>query len=61
VIDAALKGLGVAVGKRPHLDGHLRAGTLVAPLGAAGVAMVGAFHIEVSRHAQRSAVDTFVR
>ncbi|HTN48456.1 MAG TPA: LysR substrate-binding domain-containing protein [Burkholderiaceae bacterium] len=60
VIEAARKGSGVAVGKWPHLSEHLREGTLVAPLGAAGNATVGAFYLEVQETAAREAADAFV-
>ncbi len=60
VIEAAIKGSGVAVGKRPHLTDHLRDGTLVAPLGAEYVARPGAFHVEVSGAARRDVVEIFV-
>jgi DNA-binding transcriptional LysR family regulator len=60
VIEAALDGSGVAVGKRPHLISHLRAGTLVAPLGAVGIARLGGFYIEFSRSGRHDAADTFV-
>ena len=59
VIDAAIKGGGVAVGKLPHLIDHLRAGILVAPLGAAGVARIGGFFIEFNGTAQHDVADAF--
>jgi len=60
VIEAAIKGSGVAIGKRPHLSQHLRDGTLTAPLGVQWVVRPGAFFIEVSDSAQRDIVDVFV-
>jgi LysR family glycine cleavage system transcriptional activator len=60
VIEAALNGGGVAVGKRPHLSQHLRDGLLVEPLGAAGVADLGAFYIEVAAAAPRDVVGVLV-
>jgi DNA-binding transcriptional LysR family regulator len=60
VIEAAIKGSGVAIGKRPHLSQHLRDGILVAPLGKQWVAKPGAFYVEVSDSAQRDVVDVFV-
>lgn len=60
VIQAAIEGSGVAVGKRPHLMRHFRAGTLVAPLGDAGVAKLGSFYVVVSDRAQGAVADTFV-
>jgi DNA-binding transcriptional LysR family regulator len=44
VIAAAIAGTGVALGRWPHLATHLHQKTLVAPLGAAGVARLGGFH-----------------
>jgi DNA-binding transcriptional LysR family regulator len=61
VIEAAINGSGVAIGKRPHLSHHLRKGVLVAPLGAQGVARLGAFYVEVSGSAQSDVADTFVK
>jgi len=60
VIEAAIKGSGVAIGKRPHLSQHLREGLLVAPLGAQCVVKPGAFFIEVSGSAQRDVVKALV-
>jgi LysR family glycine cleavage system transcriptional activator len=60
VIEAATKGSGVAIGKRPHLTNHLREGTLVAPLGSTCVAHLGAFYIEYSESAPRDAAEVFV-
>jgi LysR family transcriptional regulator, glycine cleavage system transcriptional activator len=60
VIEAAINGSGVAVGKSPHLRELLRSGKLVAPLGAASVAQAGAFYIEVASSAQRDAVEPFI-
>jgi DNA-binding transcriptional LysR family regulator len=61
VIQAAVDGGGVAIGKRPHLMRHLRDGKLVAPLGTNWVAKLGGFYIVVRRDvATRSSVGTFV-
>jgi len=60
VIEAAINGSGVAIGKRPHLAQHLRQGVIVAPLGAQCVVPAGAFYIEVSDVAPRDVVDPFV-
>ncbi len=60
VIEAALNGSGVAVGKLPHLAQLLREGKLVAPLGPAGSVNQGAFYVEVAASAQREAVEPFV-
>ncbi|MBL8392708.1 MAG: LysR family transcriptional regulator [Candidatus Accumulibacter sp.] len=45
VVEAALAGSGVAIGKRPHLNSKLQAGTLCAPFGTVGVATLGSFHV----------------
>jgi DNA-binding transcriptional LysR family regulator len=61
VIQAAIDGVGIAIGKRPHLMRHLREGTLVAPFGMDWVAKLGGFYIVVRRDvAARDAVGTFV-
>ena len=60
VIEAAVKGSGVAIGKLPHLRSHLREGTLVAPLGSECVATLGAFYIELSAATPRDAAEVFV-
>jgi len=60
VIEAAVKGSGVAIGKLPHLTSHLREGTLVAPLGSECVANLGAFYVELSAATQRDAAEVFV-
>jgi DNA-binding transcriptional LysR family regulator len=59
VVQAAVEGGGVAVGKRPHLSRHLREGSLVAPLGAAGVAQLGSFFVIVADAARCEATDAF--
>jgi len=53
VIHAAIEGSGIAIGKRPHVARHLQAETLVAPLGDAGVARLGAYYVVVSDGAER--------
>lgn len=60
VVEAAIAGSGVAIGKRPHLERQLRDGTLVAPLGAGCVARLGGFRLIVAGPADRDVVDTFV-
>jgi LysR family transcriptional regulator, glycine cleavage system transcriptional activator len=57
VIEAALKGSGVAIGKRPHLIAHLRNGSLVAPLGEDGIATVGAFYLELATGTPSDSVE----
>lgn len=59
VVQAAIEGSGVAIGKRPHLARQLRDGTLVAPLGKAGVARLGSFHIVIAATAQPDAAQAF--
>jgi DNA-binding transcriptional LysR family regulator len=61
VIDAAIDGSGVAIGKWPHLARHLRDGVLVAPFGTQGVAHAGTFYLVVGRNAaDRESVDAFL-
>jgi DNA-binding transcriptional LysR family regulator len=60
VIEAAVNGAGVAIGKRPHLAQHLRDGVLVEPLGAQGVARPGAFYVEVAPSAPPEVAKAFV-
>lgn len=60
VIEAAVNGSGVAVGKRPHLNDHLRKGLLVAPLGADCTVLAGAFYIEVAPAAPPQEAALFV-
>ncbi len=60
VIEAARNGSGIAVGKWPHLAEHVREGVLLAPLGASGVATVGAFYLEVAESAPKEASEAFV-
>src|SRR5215470_14829537 len=61
VIQAALAGSGVAIGKRPHLTRHLAEGTLCAPLGPSWVATPGSFYLVVApRTAERPPVSAFV-
>jgi DNA-binding transcriptional LysR family regulator len=60
VIEAALKGTGVAVGKLPHLADHLRSGRLVAPFGDRCVASPGAFHVEIAHAAPADVLEHFL-
>ena len=61
VIQAAVDGAGVAIGKWPHLAQKLHDGVLCAPLGSEWVARLGAFHFEFARDAGgRSSVRAFV-
>jgi LysR family glycine cleavage system transcriptional activator len=62
VVEAALAGSGVAIGKRPHLNSKLLDGTLCAPFGTDGVASLASFHVVTADSATgRGAVgDAFV-
>jgi DNA-binding transcriptional LysR family regulator len=61
VIQAALEGSGVMIGKRPHLTSHLRDGRLVAPFGDEWVAKLGGFYIVYAAGAaERAPVKAFV-
>jgi LysR family transcriptional regulator, glycine cleavage system transcriptional activator len=54
VIEAALAGSGVAMGRWPHLSTYLNSGTLIAPLADAGVARLGRFHAIARTSSQAS-------
>lgn len=51
VIQAAINGSGVAIGKWPHLATHLRQGVLCAPFGREWVANLGGFYLVLTRGA----------
>jgi LysR family transcriptional regulator, glycine cleavage system transcriptional activator len=59
VVQAAIEGSGVAIGKRPHLARQLSEGTLVAPL-EASVARIGGFFIVLREAARSDAAATFI-
>jgi LysR family transcriptional regulator, glycine cleavage system transcriptional activator len=62
VIEAALAGSGVAIGKRPHLNARLREGTLRAPFGREAEARLGGFYVVVADAAIGcKAAESFVR
>jgi DNA-binding transcriptional LysR family regulator len=60
VIAAAVAGSGVAIGKWPHLATQLQQNTLVAPLGADGIARLGRFHFVTPTSRRSDAVEAFV-
>jgi DNA-binding transcriptional LysR family regulator len=61
VIQSAIEGSGVAIGKTPHLTRHLRDGVLCAPLGRDWMASLGSFYVVVSEGAAgRDSVTAFV-
>ena len=61
VVQAAIDGSGVAIGRLPHTARHLRDGLLVAPFGAEAVLRRGTYFVLVSpRSAERSVVKAFV-
>jgi len=61
VVRAAIDGSGVAVGRSPHNDRHLRDGLLVAPMGAEAMLDFGSYFIRVSpRAVERPIVRQFV-
>lgn len=61
VIQAAIEGSGVAIGKRPHLTRLLREGLLRAPFGTEGVAKLGSFFIVLAPGAgEREPVAAFI-
>lgn len=62
VIQAAIEGGGVAIGKKPHLARHLRDGTLCAPFGREYIAHIGGFDIVFAPSARdRPDVQAFAR
>jgi DNA-binding transcriptional LysR family regulator len=61
VIQAAIQGSGIAIGRNPHNVPHLRDGLLVAPLGSQGVLAWGThFVIIAPRSIERPVVTEFV-
>jgi DNA-binding transcriptional LysR family regulator len=61
VVQAAVEGSGVAIGKTPHLTRHLRDGVLIVPFGRREVASLGSFYIVVAEAAaRRDTVEAFV-
>jgi DNA-binding transcriptional LysR family regulator len=60
VIAAAIAGSGVAIGKWPHLATQLQQDTLVAPLGAGGVARLGSFHFVTPGPRRSDDVEAFL-
>jgi len=61
VVQAAIDGSGVAIGRNPHNARHLRDGLLVAPLGREAVISWGTYFILVApRSAERPVVKEFV-
>ena len=61
VIQAAIEGSGVAIGKTPHLTRLLREGRLMAPFGRAGTAKLGSFFVVVATgSAEREPVTAFL-
>lgn len=62
VVEAALAGSGVAIGKRPHLNSKLQDDTLRAPFGPEMVASLGGFYLVIADTARgRPDVDAFIR
>jgi DNA-binding transcriptional LysR family regulator len=59
VVQAAVEGAGIAVGKRPHLTRMLSEGLLIEPLGRAGAVRIGAFHMIGESTARSEAVSAF--
>jgi LysR family transcriptional regulator, glycine cleavage system transcriptional activator len=61
VIQAAMDGSGIAIGRSPHSNRHLRDGLLVAPLGEEGKLSFGTYFALVSRRSTgRPVVDKFI-
>jgi DNA-binding transcriptional LysR family regulator len=61
VVQAAIDGSGVAIGRIPHNARHLNDGLLVAPFGREAVLSRGTYHVLVARRsAERRVVKDFV-
>jgi len=61
VVQAAIDGSGVAIGRNPHSARHLRDGVLVAPFGREAVLSRGTYFVLISpRSAERPVVREFV-
>ncbi len=61
VVQAAIDGSGIAIGRNPHNAQHLRDGLLVAPLGREAVVSWGTYFIIVApRAAKRPVVRAFI-
>jgi LysR family glycine cleavage system transcriptional activator len=61
VVQAAIDGSGVAIGRTPHTIRHLRDGLLVAPLGEAGKVSLGTYFALIApRSAKRPVVNKFL-
>jgi LysR family glycine cleavage system transcriptional activator len=60
VVQAAIDGSGVAIGRLPHLAQQLRDGSLVAPLGARGVVVPGRYYVMVAPRAHADLAQDFV-
>lgn len=60
VVEAAIAGSGVAMGKWPHLSRQLQQGALVAPLGLPGNASIGAFYVVASADSHPGASESFI-
>ena len=60
VIEAAIAGSGIAIGRWPHLASHLRSGVLVSPLLDAGVARHGGLYVVVANEAPTEPAKAFI-
>ncbi|MGB8893191.1 MAG: LysR substrate-binding domain-containing protein [Pseudolabrys sp.] len=61
VIQAAIDGSGVAIGRYPHNTRHLREGSLIAPFGGEATLSLGTYFILVApRSADRAVVKEFI-
>jgi DNA-binding transcriptional LysR family regulator len=61
VVKAAIDGSGVAIGRNPHNNDHLREGQLIAPFGREWTLSSGAYFLLVAaRSAERAIVKEFV-
>jgi DNA-binding transcriptional LysR family regulator len=61
VVQAAIDGSGVAIGRKPHSAHHLREGLLVAPFGREATVSWGTYFVLIApRSAERQVVKEFV-
>jgi LysR family glycine cleavage system transcriptional activator len=60
VIEAAIAGSGIAIGRWPHLASHLATGVLVSALSDAGVARHGGFYVVVEDDAPPEPIQAFI-
>jgi DNA-binding transcriptional LysR family regulator len=61
VVQAAIDGSGIAIGRKPHNSRHLREGLLVAPFGREATLSWGKYFVLIApRSAERAIIKEFV-